>query len=168
MPAEDAPTTEMDVEDGEASERRHRPRGVQVASEALAALAPEWAALHAAIPGAPVFLHPGWQQCWLRQFGAPVQPVFLSFRLEEALIAVAALEFDGDTARQLGDPNLTDYAGVLVARGHEAAVADALFDWLAADMTQELKLWGMPADAPFLAALAESAPANAPSRCTAF
>ena len=140
--------------------RHHRPPGVQVGSEALAGLAPDWAALHASVPGSPLFLHPSWFAAWLRHFGRACAPVFLAFRLDEELVAVAALDLDADDARQLGDPNVMDYAGLLVLPGHESVVADALFDWLAADMTRHLRLWGLREDDPAAAAIAAQADGN--------
>ena len=140
--------------------RHHRPPGVQVGSEALAGLAPDWAALHASVPGSPLFLHPSWFAAWLRHFGRSCAPVFLAFRLDEELVAVAALDLDADDARQLGDPNVMDYAGLLVLPGHESAVADALFDWLAADMTRHLRLWGLREDDPAAAAIGAQADGN--------
>ena len=40
-----------------------------ITSEDFDALEPEWAALHARVPGASPFLHPEWHRVWLRNFG---------------------------------------------------------------------------------------------------
>jgi CelD/BcsL family acetyltransferase involved in cellulose biosynthesis len=128
-----------------------------ITSEYIEALAPEWAALHALVPGATVFTHPAWAQAWLRHFGAAANPVFLSIRVEEQLVGVAALQIERVLARQLGDHNVTDYAGVLALPGHEAAVAAGIIEWLMEDLTPALELWGVPEDSPMRAAFAAGA-----------
>jgi CelD/BcsL family acetyltransferase involved in cellulose biosynthesis len=129
-----------------------------ITSESLEQLAPEWAALHARVPGATPFIHPDWHETWLHHFGAACAPVFLSFRLDGALIGAAALDPKGDTARLLGDHNVCDYSGVLALPGTEEAVALGLLEWLMEDITSGLELWGIPADSPMRPAFAAAAP----------
>jgi CelD/BcsL family acetyltransferase involved in cellulose biosynthesis len=128
-----------------------------ITSEALDALTPEWAALHALVPGTTVFTHPAWPATWLRHFGRAVSPVFLSIRREEQLIGVASLEIERVLARQLGDHNVTDYAGVLALPGHEAKVAAGVIEWLLEDLTPALELWGVAENSPMRAAFAAGA-----------
>lgn len=116
---------------------------VVVAAEAIDALSPEWAALHAAIPGATPFTHPAFVGTWLRHFGAGHEPTLLAFRKDERLVGVAALELSGATAVQLGEPDVCDYAGPLALPGEEGAVADTLFEFFNEDMTRSSSLWGM-------------------------
>lgn len=129
-----------------------------ITSESLEQLAPEWAALHAGIPGVTPFLHPSWHETWLHHFGVVSAPVFLSFRQDGELIGTAALDPAGDTARLLGDHNVCDYSGVLALPGREDAVALGLIEWLMEDITAGLELWGIPADSTMRAVFAAAAP----------
>ncbi len=129
-----------------------------ITSEALDDLAPEWAVLHARIDGATPFTHPAWHQVWLRHFGDACAPVFLSFRLGDELVGAAALDPSGDVARQLGDHNVCDYAGVLALSGYEQSVALGLLEWLMEDYTPALELWGVPEDSSLRSAFAAVAP----------
>lgn len=128
-----------------------------ITSEDFDALEPEWAALHAATPGASPFLHPAWHRVWLRSFGQESSPVFLAVRRDAALIGVAALAMGSDGARELGDHNARDYAGPLAVPGEERAVAAGVLEWLREDMTGRLDLWGLPADSPLVAAFETAA-----------
>ena len=117
-----------------------------ITSEDLTTLAPEWAVLHARIPGATAFQHPAWAQVWLRHFGAGTAPVFLSIRRGEDLIGVAAFDMERAEARELGDHNVRDYAGPLALPGEEDAVAAGILEWLREDLTPAVTFWGIPAD----------------------
>lgn len=125
-----------------------------ITSEDLATLAPEWAALHVAVPGGTPFLHPEWHRSWLRHFGGGTSPVFLSIRDGETLIGAAALDMGRDEARELGDHNVRDYAGPLALPGREAEVAAGILEWLREDMTPAITFWGLPGDSPIAGALA--------------
>ena len=124
------------------------PTRLLITSEDLDALAPEWAALHAALPGRVPFTHPEWHRAWLRHLGKDAMPVFLSLREGEALVGVMALDMERDVARQLGDPNVCDYAGLLSLPGREDACAEGVLEWLMEDYTFALELWGVAADEP--------------------
>lgn len=128
-----------------------------ITSESMEQLAPEWAALHASIAGATPFTHPAWHATWLRHFDGGVHPVFLSIRRGEQLIGVAALDAERDRARQLGDHNVCDYAGVLALPGEERVVAAGIVEWLLEDLTPALELWGIAEDSPLRGAFAEGA-----------
>lgn len=119
-----------------------------ITSEALDDFAAEWAGLHARIPSATPFTHPAWHQVWLRHFGDSCSPIFLSFRLADELVGAAALDPSGEVARQLGDHNVCDYAGVLALPGLEDSVALGLLEWLTEDLTPVLELWGVPEGSP--------------------
>ncbi|MEP7215997.1 MAG: GNAT family N-acetyltransferase [Anaerolineaceae bacterium] len=134
--------------------RKHRrPAGPMITSEDFATLRPAWEALHAAVPGATPFTHPAWHETWLQHFGARSVPVFLSFRVDQQLVGVAALDMAKGEARSLGDPNVRDYAGPLVAPGHEEMAAAGLLEWLTEDLTRRVELWGLRGDGSFVGAL---------------
>lgn len=118
-----------------------------ITSEEFTALRPEWERLHAGSPSASPFTHPAFHAAWLGAFGQAAAPLFLSFRRDDELVGVAALDMERGRARTLGDPNVRDYGGPLALPGEEAAVASGLLEWLREDMTATLDLWGMPADA---------------------
>ena len=124
-----------------------------ITSEDFGTLRPEWETLHTAVPGATPFTHPAWHETWLRHFGTQAALVFLSFRVDEQLVGVAALDMASSEARTLGDANVRDYAGPLVAPGYEEVVAAGLLEWLTEDLTREVELWGLRGDGPFTAAL---------------
>ncbi len=129
-----------------------------ITSEAFESLAPEWAELFARVPGASPFQHPEWHRTWLRHFGLESAAVFLSVRRGTSLIGVAAFDMHREEARELGDPNVRDYAGPLAVPGEEAAVAAGILEWLREDLTPRATFWGLPAASPMLEALAGTAP----------
>lgn len=128
-----------------------------ITSEALDQLAPEWTALHATIPRRTPFTHPEWHRTWLRHFGSGSVPVFLSFRHGEALVGVLALDMQREAARQLGDPNVCDYAGLLASPGREEDCAEGVIEWLNEDDTSTLQLWGTLHDEPATSAFTTAA-----------
>jgi CelD/BcsL family acetyltransferase involved in cellulose biosynthesis len=128
-----------------------------VTSEDFEALAPEWEALFARVPGAPPFLHPAWQRTWLRHFGAETSPVFLALRRGNELAGVAALDVGSGGTRQLGDHNVTDYAGPLVLPGFEEAACGAAIEWLMEELASSMLFWGVAADSPLRPAIAAGA-----------
>lgn len=148
---------EPEVPAGEPRRHGHRAALPLITSEDFDALAPEWAALHASLPDATPFSHPAWTSTWLRHFGASLQPVFLSVRADEALVGVAGLNLDAAAATNLGDPNVSDYAALLAAEGHEETVALGVLEWLMEDLTPALDLWGLPAGSAWPAAFAAAA-----------
>jgi len=128
-----------------------------ITSEELESLASEWEVLHAHVPGRLPFTHPAWHRIWLRHFGASSTPVFLSLRDGEQLVGVMALDMGVGHARQLGDPNVCDYAGLLSLPGYEEPCAEGVLEWLVEDLTPALDLWGVPADMPQRAAFVTAA-----------
>ena len=125
----------------------------QISSPGLEELAGEWAELHGSQSGGAPFSHPAWFRTWLRHFGADARPVFLAVHRDGNLIGVFPLTFDGRDASVLGDHNVSDYAGVCIAEGEEAAVVAAAIEWLVEDFSQSLTVWGVTEDSPLGAAL---------------
>ena len=134
-----------------------------ITSEPFEALAPEWASLHRSIPDALPFSHPTWHEAWLRHCGADAFPVFLALRLpgggdvEAPLLGVFPLDVGGAEPRFLGDPDLSDHSGALVAPGLEAGAAAALIEWLMEDLASGFEAWGLPANGPLRPALIAAA-----------
>ena len=129
-----------------------------ITSEPFESLAPEWAELHRSVPRAMPFSHPVWHEAWLRHCGGDALPVFLALRppAEEdrgPLAGVIPLDVGGGVPRLLGDPDLSDHAGVLVATGEDAGAAAALVEWLMEDLAPGLEAWGLPAAGPLCPAL---------------
>lgn len=134
-----------------------------ITSEPFEALAPEWAALHRETPGALPFSHPAWHEAWLRHCGADAFPVFLALREpaddegEAPLVGVIPLDVGPTQPCFLGDPDLSDHSGALVAQGQEAAAAAALIEWLMEDLASGFDAWGLPAAGPLRSALIAAA-----------
>ena len=129
-----------------------------ISAEPFEVLRDDWAALFATVPASPPFLHPAWAETWLRHFAPPdLRPVFLAVRDGSGLVGVAALDIAADTARQLGNHKICDYAGVLARPGSEREVAAGVLEWLAEDLTTNLVLWGVQEDSPMRTALTEAA-----------
>ncbi len=124
-----------------------------ITSEDFELLAPAWAELWAAVPGATPFHHPAWHRVWLRHFGAETAPVFLSIRRDERLVGVAAFDMHREDARELGDHNVRDYAGPLALSGEEQGVAAGILEWLREDLTPGALFWGLPATSQMAAAI---------------
>jgi CelD/BcsL family acetyltransferase involved in cellulose biosynthesis len=68
-----------------------------------------------------------------------------------------ALDLTAREARDLGDPEVRDYAGPVAAPGREAEVAGLAMDWLAEDFMSRAVSWGLPAGGPMTVALAAAA-----------
>lgn len=135
-----------------------------ITSEPFETLAPEWAALHGETPGALPFSHPLWHEAWLRHCGAGAFPVFLALRAppvdeegEAPLLGVIPLDAGGPEPRFLGDPDLSDHSGALVAPGQEGGAAAALIEWLMEDLATGFEAWGLPESGPFRPALLAAA-----------
>ena len=134
-----------------------------ITSEPFESLAPEWAELHRSIPDALPFSHPVWHQAWLRRCGADAFPVFLALRSpaegegEAPLVGVVPLDVGGAEPRFLGDPDLSDHSGALVAAGQEAGAAAALIEWLMEDLSPGFEAWGLPEAGRLRPALAAAA-----------
>ena len=134
-----------------------------ITSEPFESLAPEWAALHRSIPGALPFSHPVWHQAWLRHCGGGAFPVFLALRTpadddsDAPLVGVMPVDVGGPEPRFLGDPDLSDHSGVLVAPGQEAGAAAALIEWLMEDLSPAFEAWGLPEAGPLRPALLAAA-----------
>ncbi len=135
-----------------------------ITSEPFDSLAPEWAALHRSIRGAAPFAHPAWHEAWLRCCGEGVAPVFLALRRAQEegedgapLVGVIPLDAGSGEARFLGDPDLSDHAGALVASGQEQGAAAALIEWLMEDLAGAFEAWGLPAAGPLRPALLAAA-----------
>ncbi len=122
-----------------------------ITSEPFETLAPEWAALHRETPGALPFSHPLWHEAWLGQCGAGAFPVFLALRPpagdegDAPLVGVIPLDVGGTEPRFLGDPDLSDHSGALIAPGQEGGAAAALVEWLTEDLSPGFEAWGLPA-----------------------
>jgi CelD/BcsL family acetyltransferase involved in cellulose biosynthesis len=134
--------------------------GLIATSTALQQLRPEWLELLRAAGTPGPFQHPDWHATWLRHFGgAHVEPIFLAFRDGERLVGVATLDgADAAGPRELGDPDVRDYAGPVALPGSEEAVADTLLEWLGADFAPGATLWGVREDDAVGAAIARLAP----------
>lgn len=134
-----------------------------ITSEPFEALAPEWAALHRETPGALPFSHPLWHDAWLRQCGAGAFPVFLALRPpagdegDAPLVGVIPLDVGGAEPRFLGDPDLSDHSGALIAPGQEGGAAAALVEWLTEDLSPGFEAWGLPVAGALRAALLAAA-----------
>ncbi len=130
-----------------------------ITSEDFLELEPEWAALHAATPGATPFTHPAWHATWLRHFGKAFDayPVHLAVRREESLVGVFALDMQRGLARTLGDENVRDYGGPLVQPGAEHDLARGVIEWLLEDLTRGLDAWGIAGGTPIHEHLVEAA-----------
>lgn len=122
-----------------------------ITSEPFETLAPEWAALHGETPGALPFSHPRWHEAWLRHGGGGAFPVFLALRPpaddegEAPLLGVIPLDAGGPEPRFLGDPDLSDHSGALIAPAQEGGAAAALIEWLMEDLAAGFEAWGLPA-----------------------
>ncbi len=134
-----------------------------ITSEPFETLAPEWAALHRETLGALPFSHPLWQEAWLGHCGAGAFPVFLALRAPAAdegdapLVGVIPLDVGGTEPRFLGDPDLSDHSGALIAPGQEGGAAAALVEWLTEDLSPGFEAWGVPAAGALRAALLAAA-----------
>lgn len=126
----------------------------------LAALAPEWSALHAAAAGASPFLAPEWLLPWARHLGGGGAPWILEARDAAGALAGLLLLWGrsgrGPRRFRLLGNGVTGADGldVLARAGDEGAVADALAGALAGGGWDALDLEDVPADRSTAAALA--------------
>lgn len=115
----------------------------RISSAGLDDLFDEWAALHQTQGSRPPFSHPAWFRAWLNHFGDGITPVYLAVRKDDRLLGVVPLSFDGRDATLLGDHNVSDYAGVCMEAGEEAAVVASTLEWLMEDFCQSFTVWGL-------------------------
>lgn len=120
-------------------------------------LAGEWAALHAEDAANPPFSHPAWFRAWLAHFGRGREASFLAIRRDGELIGVVPLTTEAGTVRLLGDPQVSDYAGIAARPGTEPFVARGLVEWLGEDLATSAELWGIREATPLHASLREAA-----------
>lgn len=125
-------------------------------ADALAALAPEWAALWERSPLATPFQHPAWLLAWWRHLGGDGLWT-LAVRSGGRLAGVIPLfVWSGGGARQVTPVGngVSDHVDLLAAPGVELAVAEALLAHLADSRgrwdTADFR--DLPADSPLLAA----------------
>jgi CelD/BcsL family acetyltransferase involved in cellulose biosynthesis len=134
--------------------------GLTAASEAFETVAGEWAALHSASASRTPFNHPAWHEVWLRHYGSDISPVFLAVRFGGELVSVVPLDAGPEGVRLLGGPDVCDYGTPLVAPGFERQCAEAIVEWLDADLANSGVFWGLPEAGAFTAALRAVGPEN--------
>lgn len=116
---------------------------------AFAALRDEWNDLPRVLP-AP-FLRHEWFACWLDAFGGDVELETCVLRREGHLVGAVALGRTGRSLRSLANKHTQVFGhvgGADTVHALAAAVAEGAGD--------ELELWGVPVDDPFLGALEEA------------
>lgn len=128
-----------------------------VTVEPLDTLTAEWAALHGEGPANPPFNHPAWFRAWMAHFGAGREALFLAVRRDGELIGVVPLTTEAGTVQLLGDPDVSDYAGIATRPGSEPFVARGLAEWLGEDLATHAVLWGIREGIPLRAALTDAA-----------
>jgi CelD/BcsL family acetyltransferase involved in cellulose biosynthesis len=121
----------------------------------------EWEALVAQTACPTVFLTPWWISAWHEVFGSEGLPRVIQIRDGDELVGVAPLLDLGDSLILAGDPDLFDYQDVVVAKGREADVAEALLGYLAdVPNWKSLDLPSVPGDSPTLDAITAAAEAK--------
>ena len=136
--------------DNSDSARKHRRRGVaMVTSEALVTLGPEWLQLHRAMVGASTATHPD-----AFEGRDDIGTVWLSVRIDDALVGVVVLEMGLDAANVSVGPG---YVGLLVTGGNEVALAEGVLEWLWEDLTEAFEVDAMQISATMLAAFVGAA-----------
>jgi CelD/BcsL family acetyltransferase involved in cellulose biosynthesis len=123
-----------------------------VAPEPFEALAPEWEALARRLPSPIPFHFPDWHRAWWRHFGDGRTPVYLAVREDGRLAAVLPLMRDGETLAIAGDPNVCDYTSVPIADGADPDLLRCLLAAVDTLPWRTFHLWGLPEQAPALAA----------------
>lgn len=119
-------------------------------------LVPAWRRLCDEADSRP-FARPQWVEAWLRHGDPHGEPVFLSVRLGDEIVGVAALAIARDTARALGDPDVSDYPPLVSLPGYEEVLAQGVLEWLREDLTARLEVWGVAEDSPLRPAFAAAA-----------
>jgi CelD/BcsL family acetyltransferase involved in cellulose biosynthesis len=126
-------------------------------AEGLAALEPEWAALHARCPDASPFQSPAWLLAWLETF-RPERPWALAIRDGGRLVALLPCfvwrgGMDGAAQLTLLGNGISDRLDLLAEPGRAAAAAPAVFERLGRDdgLWTTLDWRDLPAASPLLA-----------------
>ena len=125
-----------------------------VRREELARLEPEWRALLARCPAAPVFQSPVWLQTWWEEFGSDRELLLLSVRDDGELVGVAPLMRSGGHLAFAGDTEVCDYMDFTCAAGSASGGLLSAVLWsLSEEPWADLTLWAMREDSPALGAL---------------
>jgi CelD/BcsL family acetyltransferase involved in cellulose biosynthesis len=109
----------------------------------------DWEALVAQTACPTVFLAPWWISAWHGVFGSEAQPRIILVRDGDELVGVAALLDLGDSLVLAGDSDLFDYQDVVLAKGRESEVVEALLGFLSdVPNWKTLDLPSVPGDSP--------------------
>lgn len=109
-----------------------------------------------------MFLAPWWKSAWHDVFGKGTRPRVIEVREGDELIGVAPLLQQGGALVLAGDPDLFDYQDLLLLKGREPELADALLDYLSgadgqAPRWTTLDLPSIPADSATIGAITAAA-----------
>lgn len=133
-------------------------------AEPLNRVAAEWRGLLERAGARRVFYRPSWQQAWWETFRDGGEPLVVTVRHGERLLALAPLMRRGDVLSLAGDSEVCDYMDVVAdpAAGREAyaALLDALLsgeDGIPPEPWRELVLWGLSEESPTLRLAPEAA-----------
>ena len=112
--------------------------------------AEEWERLLALCWTNSVFLTPGWQRIWWRNFGADSEQLILSVRDDGVTLGIAPLMRRHGIVTFIGDTDLFDYHDFIVPRGNETRFYQALCEDLMNMQWDSLDLRSVPQGSPTL------------------
>ena len=121
-----------------------------VREEALESIREEWEAILPSCATNTIFVTPGWQEVWWRNFGEDSQLSILTVRSTDELLGIAPLMVKDGVVSFVGDKDLFDYFDFLVPQGTEAAFYEALCDYLLKLDWHTLELSSLPQESPTL------------------
>lgn len=123
---------------------------LKVAQEEFSQLWAEWEALLGQSCMPAVFQTPLWHRIWWQELGGEEKLCLITVRDDGELVGIAPLMSRGDTLLSLGDPDLCDYQGFVVAGGREEEFYPALFDHLREWQWTQMDLPSIPGDSSIL------------------
>lgn len=124
-----------------------------VRAELLEQFQQEWAALARGLARPLPFHHPVWHRAWWAHFGACRTPVYLTVREGQTLAGVVPLMREGERLSLAGDPEVCDYTDVPVTPAAQVALLPEVLTAVDALPWRTFHVWGLPEDAPALAAI---------------
>ena len=121
-----------------------------VREEELNSIREEWEAILPSCSSNTIFVTPGWQDVWWRNFGEDSQLCILTIRNADALLGIAPLMVKDGVASFVGDKDLFDYFDFLVPLATEETFYEALCDYLLNLDWHTLELSSLPQESPTL------------------
>ncbi len=112
-----------------------------------------WAGLPDSLKTGGIFTLPGWYSAWYQAFGVKTSPLLGLVEEDNAVIGIAPLKLEEDTASFICEDRLCDYMDFIVSPGREDDFFNVLLDELKKRGVRHLELKALRPDSTVLTSL---------------